>query len=341
MVEGKIAPESRTIDFFPTEQSTVLAQELYAGTLGAQKTERRLTDFGFEVLNHYRDIGMTSYDRPRAGYLAMRAMWRANIGPILHAIDIELAQTITKLQQTGQPLVTAESTGVTHFDRYFHLFGDYQGSQMAFLRASSVLSYAAATRFLSKVINDRAHWCWPLWGVYQKNYSDLAIFERQRRGFYLPDNPHSHVRSISVTSNITALSVIAPAARHASLWKEGVGEGEEVMMERVEQLGWLAGTSRDFFERYFPGLATGDTPVEACPFSHDESAIATGSIYRVRPLQKPWRSERWCPANMKLYSPQEYGYRFQKVSAAKLRLGSVIPIASETLGVATPLMTAA
>lgn len=305
----------------PRREGEIVARELTKGDAVS-----RLRRYGNEMIAHYVATGITTHN-PRFAYFSKsRNVWRACLAPILYGIDRELERQVEGMRQQGRPLAILENREATHLDRIFRDYGSYIGRDLAFLRVAGVLSYNAALTFIKEVARDKNHWCRPAWDAFPSAQNDYALVASAKR-LKIRQHPVQYLTDITVASNITALRVLRPAALHASLWQPGEGGGTEVMMQRIDQIGWPQSTGIRFFEEHFPDPVAFIRTPRRCPYEHDMKKIAEGSIWHATSLQGgPWPYGP-CPASVTF----EEGLFRQKASAATLRFASLVPVVSETL----------
>jgi hypothetical protein len=259
-------------------------------------------------------------------------VWRASLAPILHGIELEYDRIITERRQMGLPLTPPTNASVSHIDRVSECYGKYTGKNLRFLQAAGWWAQKATTAFLSRAHNQEpAYWQPLLSGSAYMHSAYILCDAGPTRGFFVRRPPISYIRDIGCAANVTTLNLLARAHHHTALWADSQKDQDktEIMIGKVEKLGWTQFVNASFFDKTFGDQAEGGLETK-CPFAHAEATIAAGGIWAVRSLANgPWRVDQNCPANIELSSPRDD--RCRTISAATLRLTNAMYIAAETL----------
>ncbi|HZM64528.1 MAG TPA: hypothetical protein VFB59_05325 [Candidatus Saccharimonadales bacterium] len=313
------------------------AQELYSQPL---LTDNLLRIVGDQTVEYYtprhRDPNSPAQKR-------VEAIFRITSAVLLHGVEVELAEDMRRLGDQGKEFseLAAEISSAQQDLHYIDTMTQpyekkdekfFTEEQWDFLRISSLFSLDAARRFLHGVLFEPGHWARPVFEAYRKNLPDYKLLnDKFVLHEYDPDVPegqaYMHICGNAINSNVTALDVITAATRHGHhrLWQQDADPGM-ALLAKVKELAWPDSISKRFFETMFKN----SDPRLGCPYSHDSVQIATNGIYRLPSLRNGrLRIRGKCPASIELSSPHHDGY--QNISAAQLRLTTVIPIAAETL----------
>lgn len=232
---------------------------------------------------------------------ANRAGWRSVLAPIVYNAEIELAHEVERRIQAGEPLAPAEHQNVSDFDTILRKYGVFSGRSLAFLRAISVLSHAAMERTLAATKTNNSMNRIGRLSVAFAHMDAKVLSHFQGIGSYFPerDQATDRLREFSVTANVTALNIIAPAAGYARLWtpdpNRSIGVG---MLDHLEELARPQDTTTALHVRHLPNYNDSFKPPRPNPFAVSPEQIAIGGIWRLPSLQKQWTYKHWCPANI-------------------------------------------
>jgi hypothetical protein len=325
LVEGEIAAQY----VYDTPEETV-------GRLGHDTPEEmggRLGSLRNHILTYY-------YPSERRHYRAIRGIWRACLAPIVHGIEIERDQQIQSMLQAGEPLTIPEHADTTHLDGIFAQYGDYDGRNLAFLRASGWLSDHVAAQFLQQIADDKSHWCRPILDAYRELHP--VYMSMGKENAYDPSQDvEQYIRDISVGTGVSVIRIVLPAGYHAPLWQRDAEDVKAALLRQTEQLTWPGQMTHAAFKRNFSYQERDDPAMQAldghdeagCPFAHRQyQENSRYSIWHVRPLrtsQLPLRF--YCPGDIDMLSRWYPGYENRIVSANTLRITGDIHVAAETL----------
>lgn len=246
----------------------------------------------------------------------LRFLLRVTSAPLIMAFEEEAQQDIAKAQADGRQIIAPHHLDKPYFDRRITGNGrrHYSGKHFDFMRASSAIRYAAASRVIGRIINGQAPELKPIWHAYSDAEERALSSNEFPRDFTIrTSSARERLLDHVVAANGTILRLLLPAADSGCL-------------DRTEELSWAAFTPDIFFDRNFPVLDSNETPKRSPFLSADERNLARGGIWRFRALQHtPDRVWGFCPANI-LFPTSSIGS-----TAAQLCLEFSIPIAREIL----------
>ncbi len=318
--------------FIPTAEGTKVAQRIREQEPG--RSGELLDEFAGRLREHYGQIGMSKHNPDQARCLLFRNLWRASAGPVLHGIEIQMAERAKGLEHEGWAPFLHKSKEISdaRLDRVFSGYGNFSAKQRAFLRAGALLASLAMRQFLYEARNEPGHWGGPSW----ESFSQLDREENARslRTLRWPirSDPVVRLQDHVTAANVTALHLLESAAQHAHMWG-GDGDLKSTLPEYIHELARPQFITASLNERYFPpqGFDHEPSPAEDCPYAHTEERLAANGIWRTKALQNNGRDivPRYCPNNIPLYAPEYPAYG--RTTGATLRLASLIPVAAETI----------
>lgn len=303
----------------PSIGGDVCAAQLHDGT---QNPQELLHEYRWRLRDYYGESGYSAWNSEKAYATIVRWSLRAVSAPLLFGIEKELESYVqTAWPSDGSPLAALPASFAhnapamrARIQNGQHV--SYTGRQWAFLEAASYMAYQAGIRYLWQVESKPQDRSYQLLQLFRKIDTESAAVYPFPRHFHMRTGARERLLDNVITSTRTVLQTLEIAHRHG-------------VAERTAQLGWLATTSLQFFERYFGTAALHDTHAP-CPFTSPPRISETGVIWRTPPLTNgPWPSRRFCPENVPLWDGLSY------VTAAEIRLRSVMPLARQTLLQAT------
>jgi hypothetical protein len=309
--------------FIPTVEGTAVAQAIRQDP---SRNDVLLDGYHRDLWHHYKRIGMVDHNPDQAYRNIVRNLLRIANAVLHYEVELELAASVATAQKAGQPLVVPEYLEATHFDRALtRKSGAYSGPKRDFLLTSAAVSYAAAGRFIERVLNGKGPYLATLdaYVRYDCDFVASSSFPNLRLA------PMARLKDNVVAANVTALDVLVPAADHLRPHFLGTETIAGSMAQRVRVLSDIASTRDGFFRRVIGDQHVGATAPKVCPFTHDPEEIAAGRIWSIASLRDgPWPVPASCPENIPFRpDPKSYAY----ATGAQLRLASLIPIAQETI----------
>lgn len=309
--------------FIPTTKGDEVARTIHEKP---ETTEQQIGKFCCQLIAYYQDTGMAHHNPERAYKYTILNLLRVARAPLLHRVEEELARTIHAKQKAGQAIVSPYNLAETRFDAFLTRKGErtYAGRKLSFLRASSTLSHAAATRFIDATLRHENKYA-PILDAFCKLEEKMIPMVGPQR-FLLSEEPYERLKDLVVAANVTTLDVLVPAGEHLRPHMS-TADIPTAILQRSADISWAASSKNLFFRRHIGHQNEDAKPPEACPFTHDAEAIALGGIWSVRSLLKPWPVPGYCPENIPLHSEMLGAY----VTGAQLRLTSLTHVARETL----------
>lgn len=319
--------------FIPTAEGTKVAQRIREQEPG--RAGELLDEFAGHLKEHYGQIGMSEHNPDQARRLLFRNLWRASAGPLLHGVEIQIAERAKGVEKEGWASFVRQSTEISdaRLDRVFSGYGSFSAKQRAFLRAGTLLTSLAMRQFLHEARHEPGHWGGASW----ESFSQLDREENARLPRTVPwplrSTPLVRLQDHVTAASVTALNLLESAAQHAHLW--GEGGLKSTLPKYINELAMPQFITASLNERYFPpeGLDHEPSPAEDCPYTHTAERLAASGIWRTKALQNNGRDiiPRYCPNNIPLYAPEYPAYG--RTTGATLRLASLIPVACETIWV--------
>ena len=321
------------------KEGDVVARKLYAG----REVREVVGDFEDLLYATYADVGVdwnaVSSRTTKALRHVERHIARVIMAPIVHAIEINLADITAAWRHDRKPLMSEQAMRMlgNEYGAAIQNYGEFAGENLTFLQASSGLTNAAIHLFTQDVASNADHWGYPILREYtihqQRQLHDPDI---PRRNYDLADDPQKsqiyntiqRLGYMSLGTNVTILSTLNAAKRHISLWGD-ISNATEALLNKVEPLSWTAALSSAVNERYMPIPTVDAQPSAECPFEHDSTEITAGHIWRIPQLYDEDLRSQFCPAIVYFAEPQDM--RFAGTTAALLRMESTIYVAAESL----------
>ena len=329
-------------------QPSLLLAEAAQNIYNRPKEARAIADGLHETLvQHYSETGMRQTKPDRARYLELRGSWNALLAPLLHAIELELVDTILLRDASQDLLAPHELINEAVYDQSFEQV--YEGTELTIMRAITQWTVAATEWFWEDVQRLPGHWARPVLDAFAAYHPAFCEAEStQKSGWKRRAHPLDAILELAIDSSETAIAALMPLVRHYMKnddeWQ--LRDRAGTLLALTEELSWASSVTRSFLSDY---LGRAKQPQKANPFSEPGHE----RLWKLPSLKDgPWPVPRYCPASIPLIPPFEqermltrlavnnrHSVKDYTISAAELRLISLTHIINEveSLHSSTPM----